>query len=117
MYENLLSHIITESAVNSGRATVRDTYITVAEILDKFAGGQSAADILGDYPPLSHLGLQAALAYAAHVVRQADEQAGQTAQPAAAPPSEGFEPVEGFEAEDSEPAAPASEELSSSEGT
>ena len=99
MNENLLSHIITTPAVNNGRATVRETYITVAEILDKFAGGQTASDILGDYPPLSHLGLQAALAYAAHVVRQVDEQAIQ--------PSEGAEPAEGFEAiqlsEDSEP--------------
>ena len=96
MYENLLSHILTNPAVNGGRATVRDTHITVAEILDKFAGGQSASDILGDYPPLSHLGVQAALAYAAHVVRQVDEQAiqaAQTAQPSQ--PSEGSEPSEG----------------------
>jgi uncharacterized protein (DUF433 family) len=94
MYENLLSHIITSPSLNNGRATVRDTYITVAEILDKFAGGQSAADILGDYPPLSHLGVQAALAYAAHVVRQIDEQA--VAAPADPPqPSTDSEPSEG----------------------
>jgi uncharacterized protein (DUF433 family) len=102
MYENLLSHIITEPAVNGGRATVRDTYITVAEILDKFASGQTANDILGDYPPLSHLGLQAALAYAAHLVRQVDEQAIQAAQPTKPPqPAEGLEPAQ--PAEDSEP--------------
>jgi uncharacterized protein (DUF433 family) len=75
MNEKLLNHIVTKAAVNEGRATVRETYITVAEILDKFASGLSANDILGDYPPLSHLGLQAALAYAAHVVREVDDQA------------------------------------------
>ena len=105
MYENLLSHIITTPAVNGGRATVRDTYITVAEILDKFAGGQSANDILGDYPPLSHLGVQAALAYAAHLVRQVDDQVIQPAEPAPGSEpaedwvvlesSEGSEPAEG----------------------
>lgn len=88
MNENLLSHIITNPAVNNGRATIRDTHITVAEILDKFAGGQSAADILGDYPPLSHLGIQAALAYAAHLVRRLDAQA---AAPAPAGPSQSSE--------------------------
>lgn len=75
MNEQLLSHIITHPAVNGGRATVRDTYITVAEILDKFANGLTTDDILGDYPPLSHLGVQAALVYAAHAVRQVDNQA------------------------------------------
>lgn len=95
MNENLLSHIITNPAVNNGRATVRETYITVAEILDKFAGGQTAGDILGDYPPLSHLGLQAALAYAAHVVRQVDEQGVQPPQPSAgSEPSQGFEDIQ-----------------------
>jgi uncharacterized protein (DUF433 family) len=72
MHENLLAHIVADPGVCGGRACVRDTAIAVADILDKLASGYTQDELIGDYPPLSPLGLQAAIAFAAQLVRTTD---------------------------------------------
>jgi uncharacterized protein (DUF433 family) len=72
MHENLLAHVVVAPGVCDGRACVRGTAIAVADILDKLASGYSEDDLIGDYPPLTPLGVQAAIAYAARLVRASD---------------------------------------------
>jgi uncharacterized protein (DUF433 family) len=72
MHENLLAHVIVDPAVCGGRACLRESRIAVTDVLDRLAAGSSPSEVLGDYPPLTPLDVQAALAYAAHVIRAAD---------------------------------------------
>ena len=49
----------------SGKACVRNTRITVYDVLDYMASGMSQAEILADFPDLTETDIRACLAYAA----------------------------------------------------
>ncbi len=48
-----------------GRAGVRDLRISVGDVLGWLARGMSLAEIMADYPELTHADIHACLAYAA----------------------------------------------------
>ncbi len=65
------SQIITiDSAKRSGKACVRDTRITVYDVLDYMASGMSQAEILADFPDLTETDIRACLAFAADAERR-----------------------------------------------
>jgi uncharacterized protein (DUF433 family) len=49
----------------SGKPCVRDTRITVSDVLDYLASGMNEDEIVGDFPELSHDDIRACLAFAA----------------------------------------------------
>ena len=60
-----LSRINSKPGVRSGRPCVRDTRITVQEILRWLASGVTEEEILSDYPYLERDDFKAVFAYAA----------------------------------------------------
>lgn len=60
-----LSRIVVSPGVRSGRPCVRDTRITVQEILAWLASGATEDEILSDYPYLVKDDFKAVFAYAA----------------------------------------------------
>jgi uncharacterized protein (DUF433 family) len=48
-----------------GKPTIRGTRLTVELILEEIASGATVADLLKDYPRLTHADVQAALQFAA----------------------------------------------------
>lgn len=63
--ENLRSRITTNPQQCGGRPCIRGMRIRVADVLNLFASGLSAEQILLEMPDLEMLDLQAALQYAA----------------------------------------------------
>ena len=59
-----------DPAVCHGKACIRGTRIPVSVILDNFAAGLPATEILAAYPALQPEDLSAALAYAAELSRE-----------------------------------------------
>lgn len=59
------SIITIEPARRSGKPCIRDTRITVYDVLDYLASGMSEADIIDDFPELTIADLRACLAFAA----------------------------------------------------
>jgi uncharacterized protein (DUF433 family) len=57
--------ITIDSARRSGKPCIRDTRITVYDVLDYLASGMSEAEILSDFPELNAADLRACLAFAA----------------------------------------------------
>jgi len=53
-----------------GKPIFRGTRITVEFVLERFAQGAQAEDLVKSYPSLTHDHVMAALAYAVSVVRQ-----------------------------------------------
>lgn len=62
---NPLDRITIEPGKRSGKACIRGTRITVADVLDYMAGGMTEDDILRDFPELQADDIRAALAFAA----------------------------------------------------
>lgn len=61
-----VSKIITiDPAVRSGKPVIRDTRMTVADVLEYLAGGMSEDEILEDFPYLTRDDIRACLAFAA----------------------------------------------------
>jgi uncharacterized protein (DUF433 family) len=60
-----LSRIVMKQGVRSGRPCVRDTRITVQEVLRWLASGATEEEILADYPYLDKEDFRAVFAYAA----------------------------------------------------
>jgi uncharacterized protein (DUF433 family) len=60
-----LDRIVIEPDVRSGRPCIRDTRITVQEILRWLASGATEEEILNDYPYLEKDDFKAVFAYAA----------------------------------------------------
>jgi len=58
-----LARIVSEPGVRSGRPCVRDTRITVQEILRWLASGATEEEILRDYPYLTSDDFKAVFAY------------------------------------------------------
>lgn len=59
-----LSRIVVKEGVRSGRLCIRDTRITVQEILRWLASGATESEILADYPYLDKDDFRAVFAYA-----------------------------------------------------
>ena len=57
--------ITLEPGKRGGKPCIRSLRITVLDVLQWLASGQSAQDIMADYPQLAAQDIQAALAYAA----------------------------------------------------
>ena len=65
------SSIITiDPAVRSGKPCVRDTRVTVSDVLEYLAGGMSEDEILADFPYLTRDDIRACLAFAAERERR-----------------------------------------------
>lgn len=68
--EELLRRISIDPNVCFGKPCLRGTRIWVSLILDLLASGTSAAEILEDYPQLTHDDIRAAIAYGAEMARE-----------------------------------------------
>jgi uncharacterized protein (DUF433 family) len=60
-----LERITIDPARRSGKPCIRDTRITVYDVLDYLASGMSEAEILADFPELVADDIRASLAFAA----------------------------------------------------
>ena len=58
-------YIAVTPGIRSGKACIRGTRITVADVLEYLAGGMSEAEILADLPDLKSEHIRAVLAFAA----------------------------------------------------
>lgn len=63
-------HIIIDPHIHHGDPTIKGTRIPVTMIIGSLADGMTTADIQATYPQLTEDDIQAALAYAAEVMRQ-----------------------------------------------
>ena len=64
-----LARIVLDPAVLVGKPVIRGTRLSVDFIIGPMADGWSEADILRNYPGISHEDLSACLAYARDVLR------------------------------------------------
>ncbi|MFZ4069066.1 MAG: DUF433 domain-containing protein [Caulobacterales bacterium] len=55
----------TDPAVRSGKRVIRDTEITVTDVLEYLAGSMSEVDIRADFPDLTREDIRACPAFAA----------------------------------------------------
>ena len=62
--------ITSNPAIRSGKPCIRDTRMTVSDVLEYLAGGMSEDDILGDFPYLTRDDIRACLAFAAERERR-----------------------------------------------
>jgi uncharacterized protein (DUF433 family) len=67
---NWLDRIAVDPAIRFGKPCVRGTRISVGDVLGYLAGGMSEAQILADFPQLTHDDVRACLAYAAERERR-----------------------------------------------
>jgi uncharacterized protein (DUF433 family) len=65
-----LSRIAIDPAIRFGKPCVRGTRITVGEVLGFLAGGGSEAELLADFPQLTHDDVLACLGFAAERERR-----------------------------------------------
>jgi uncharacterized protein (DUF433 family) len=68
--DELLRRITVNPDVLVGEPTVRGMRISVEQVLTALAAGVPVEDLLSDYPELEPEDIQAALAYAAELVRE-----------------------------------------------
>ncbi len=61
--------IVSDPRIALGKPIVAGTRITVELILDKLAAGESMEELLGAHPALTREGIQAAIAFAADILR------------------------------------------------
>jgi len=66
MQENI---IVSNPDVMMGKPVITGTRITVELILEKLAAGETVQQIIEAHPRLTHEGIQAALAFAAEVLK------------------------------------------------
>jgi uncharacterized protein (DUF433 family) len=68
--DNWRERISVNAAVCHGRACIKGTRVLVSTIVDNVAAGTAHDQILRSYPALTRLDIEAALAYAAELVRE-----------------------------------------------
>ncbi|MBN2092717.1 DUF433 domain-containing protein [candidate division KSB1 bacterium] len=68
--QSLLSRITINPKIILGKPVIRGLRITIEQILRALANGVSVEDLLQDYPELEAEDIQAALVYAAWLLRQ-----------------------------------------------
>jgi len=61
--------IISDPTIMMGKPVIKGTRITVELILEKLAAGETPEQILEAHPRLTHEGVQAAIAFAAEVLK------------------------------------------------
>ena len=61
---DFIQRITINPNVRSGKPCIRNTRVTVYDILEYLAGGMSEEEILSDFPSLSHDDIQAVFAFA-----------------------------------------------------
>ena len=61
--------IVSDPAIMMGKPVIAGTRITVELILEKLAAGETMEQILEAHPRLTHEGINAALAFAADVLK------------------------------------------------
>jgi uncharacterized protein (DUF433 family) len=66
----VLERIAIDPNVRFGKPCVRDTRITVGDVLGYLAAGMTEAELLTDFPQLTHDDIRACLAYAAERERR-----------------------------------------------
>lgn len=60
------AHLITSNpTIRSGKPVIRDTRMTVTDVLEYLAGGMSEEEVLADFPYLTREDIRACLAFAA----------------------------------------------------
>lgn len=62
--------ITSDPAVRTGKPCIRDTRMTVTDVLEYLAGGMSEDEILRDFPYLTRDDIRACLAFAAERERR-----------------------------------------------
>jgi len=67
---NLLERISINPKICHGKPCIKGTRILVSVVLDNLAEGVTEAEILKEYPSLQPGDIQAAIAYAAQLVRE-----------------------------------------------
>ena len=66
----LLERVTIDPRICGGKPCIRGTRIWVSLILDLLAGGIAEAELLAEYPQLTHEDVLAAIAYGAEVARE-----------------------------------------------
>lgn len=66
---NWQEHIIADPKVLAGKPVIKGTRLAVEFILDLLAEGWSEAEILQNYPRLTHEDIQACLSYASALIK------------------------------------------------
>ncbi|MCY4662035.1 MAG: DUF433 domain-containing protein [Acidobacteria bacterium] len=66
----LLDRVSIDPTVRFGRPCIRNTRITVGDVLDHLAGGTSEDELLAEFPQLCSEDVRACLAYAAERERR-----------------------------------------------
>jgi|CXWL01.1.fsa_nt_gi uncharacterized protein (DUF433 family) len=69
---NWRDHIVCDPAILCGKPTLKGTRLSVEFVLDLLASGSDRAELFEDYPNLTEVRVQAALAFAADTIRQTD---------------------------------------------
>ena len=67
---NWLEYIATDPAVLAGKPIIKGTRLSVDFILGLMAEGWSEAQILENYPQMTHESMQAVFAFSAEVIRE-----------------------------------------------
>jgi uncharacterized protein (DUF433 family) len=67
---NPLDRISIDPAICGGKPCIKGTRIWVSLILDMLASGTTEAELLADYPGLTHDDVLAAIAYGAEAARE-----------------------------------------------
>ena len=62
--------ISVDPAVRSGKPAIRDTRVTVTDVLEYLAGGMTEGEIIADFPTLTREDIRACLAFAAERERR-----------------------------------------------
>ena len=62
---NFEDYITITPDIRSGKPCIRNTRITVYDILEYLAGGMSVQEVLDDFPSLTHEDIQMVFAFAA----------------------------------------------------
>ena len=67
---DLIDRIVIDPSRRSGKPCIRDTRITVSDVLEYLASGMTEAEILHDFPELETEDVRASLAFAAERERR-----------------------------------------------
>lgn len=67
--QNYRQFITSNPNILFGKPTIKDTRISVEQILDELSGGTTIQQLIEEYPRLSYEAIYAALAFAADTLR------------------------------------------------
>ena len=64
------NYIVVNPKICHGKACIKGTRIMISIILDNLANGMTPEDLMKEYPSLNSKSIQAAIKYAAEIVRE-----------------------------------------------